>query len=183
MHRTDIINALIEKHNYKTYLEIGISTGDNFMGVKLKDKIGVDPELPYEHKDLIQTTSTDFFNSNIKTFDLIFIDGLHHADQVEEDIVNAYSVLNKKGMILIHDVRPFDERSQRVPRETVSWMGDVWRAWYGFINVYGHLIKTEFIEERAGIGAIYKNEVKVNYGFVDYLTKYAEYNRIKGWKI
>ena len=44
MKRTDIINALVNKYNYNTYLEIGVRhLEDNFNHINCIDKIGVDP--------------------------------------------------------------------------------------------------------------------------------------------
>ena len=40
------------------------------------------------------------------TFDVIFIDGLHLADQVEKDIDNALKFIKEDGFIILHDVNP-----------------------------------------------------------------------------
>ena len=71
--RWDLIEYLIEKYNYKEYLEIGCDKDQLFSKISLKKKIGVDP---YSGGN-IRKTSDDFFLSNNKTFDLVFIDGLH----------------------------------------------------------------------------------------------------------
>lgn len=44
MHRLDIINCLIKKYNFETYLEIGISNGWVLNRVNAKNKVGVDPD-------------------------------------------------------------------------------------------------------------------------------------------
>jgi len=44
MHRLDIINYLIKKYNFNTYLEIGISGGWVLNRVNAKNKLGVDPD-------------------------------------------------------------------------------------------------------------------------------------------
>jgi len=183
MNRTQIINNLIKEKGYESYLEIGLGNLNNFFKVQCVTKVGIDPFLPENNSydDVYRLDSDYFFTYNEDKFDLIFIDGLHHSDQVEKDIVNAWKVLNKGGTILIHDIRPFDEKSQRVPRETTAWMGDVWRAWHGLKKTYPKL-KTSFIEERAGIGCLQKSRHKIELGFVDTETSYEKYNELKGWK-
>lgn len=127
MTRTELINFLIVKHNYKSYLEIGVQTGINYRQINCLNKIGVDPDL--NSKASVHLTSDEFFDTNKHTYDIIFIDGLHESKQVYKDIVNALHVLNPGGTIVCHDMIPFDEISQRVPRETKRWTGDCWKAW------------------------------------------------------
>ena len=69
-YRWDLINYLIEKKNYKNYLEIGCDQNQLFSKVKIDNKIGVDPESGGN----IKTTSDNFFSDNTKKFDIIFID-------------------------------------------------------------------------------------------------------------
>ncbi len=170
--RTEIINELIAKNGFQSYLEIGLGDGVNFSKVNCWNKVGVDPEWSFSEKyvkggqNIFSLYSDEFFENQKEKFELIFIDGLHHSDQVEKDIVNAYSCLNQGGVILLHDCNPWDEKIQRVPRESVAWTGDVWKAVFGFIDEYGEKIKTEYIPERAGIFAIWKTgRYKVTKGF------------------
>ena len=48
---------------------------------------------------LVKKTSDDFFESNDKTFDAIFIDGMHQSDYVLRDFNNAMDCLNDGGII------------------------------------------------------------------------------------
>lgn len=189
INRTNEINRIIKENGYKTYLEIGLGNGANFNSIQLQEKFGVDPNMPNLTEGITkEQTSDDFFSWYVKEsnefpehkFDLIFIDGLHHADQVERDIVNAWKCLNKGGQIIIHDIKPLDEKCQRVPRETLAWTGDVWRAWYGLKKSYPSL-KYDYIDERTGLGIIHKSKHKIELGFVDNETSYNEYDRLKGW--
>jgi hypothetical protein len=136
--RHDIINYLIEKYNLVNYLEIGVFKGENIREIKAYHKDGVDPgaegyvvpEVNYP------MTSDDFFelikdHDEIK-YDIIFIDGLHHAEQVKKDIQNALNHIVKGGFIVLHDCNPVSYEAQLIPRETVAWNGDTWKAFVGF---------------------------------------------------
>ena len=45
----------------------------------------------------------EFFNSNQKTFDVIYIDGDHYGPQVYKDCTNALKILNKNGYLICDD--------------------------------------------------------------------------------
>lgn len=186
MKKLDIINSLIKEHGISSYLEIGLGDGANFMGVKSDQKHCIDPNVTLNEFIHMRTggkfgnvDSNTFFLANSQKYDLIFIDGFHHSNQVERDIVNAWNCLNPNGIILIHDIKPHNEEMTTVPRGTKQWTGDVFKAWYGFGEKYPK-IKTEFINEEFGIGVIYKSRHKVELGFVsdisfvDYKSNYLD---------
>jgi SAM-dependent methyltransferase len=125
---TELLNALVEKYDLKSYLEIGVQNpANNFEKIKVDFKIGVDPEVSAH--DVLKLTSNDFFiqYEGNHTFDLIFIDGLHHADQVKKDFENSLRCLNPGGFIVIHDCLPELEETTIVPRQTKVWHGDVYK--------------------------------------------------------
>lgn len=126
MERTDIIQTLINSIGAKSYLEIGISNGANFKKIVCENKVCVDPE-PLSKADYV-LTSDEFFKHNDKTFDVIFIDGLHHADQVYRDIINSLHVLREGGYIVCHDMNPQKEEHQIIPFRGGTWNGDCWKA-------------------------------------------------------
>lgn len=131
MTRTEIINTLIDLYGHKSYLEIGVDNpAINFNKIVCNFKIGVDPNP--RAKATRTCTSDQFFSSNGKKFDCIFIDGLHHHDQVIRDIENALAVLNENGTIIVHDCNPTTKEMQEVPRSQGIWTGDVWKAWVYF---------------------------------------------------
>lgn len=179
MTRTETINRLIQENGYQSYLEIGLGDGRNFRSVKCEFKIGVDPAFKNDIQ-IFGEKSDEFFKTNNSKLDLIFIDGLHHADQVEKDIVNAWNCLNKGGAILIHDIKPHDEAMTIVPRAQKIWTGDVFRAWHGFKETYPK-IKTEYIDEIYGLGLIWKSRHKVELGFVSDITA-KEYIENQAWR-
>ena len=122
--RFDIINKIIKKKKFESYLEIGCQSDVNFSKIIIKNKIGVDPQSGGTHR----MTSDDFFKQNKSTFDLIFIDGLHVYEQVLKDIENSLKVLNDNGVILIHDCLPAKIWHQTIPQTHSSWNGDVWKS-------------------------------------------------------
>ena len=122
--RWDLIQFLIDKYEYSSYLEIGCDKDQSFSKIEISHKVGVDPISG----GTIRKTSNDFFRANKKKFDLIFIDGLHHYEQVIEDIDNAIDILNDNGHILVHDCLPRTIAHQAIPRYRGSWNGDVWKA-------------------------------------------------------
>ncbi|HPI19307.1 MAG TPA: class I SAM-dependent methyltransferase [Candidatus Kapabacteria bacterium] len=127
MNRIEIINSLIEKNGYESYLEVGCGKGKTFNSIVCKNKIGID----IDGKVGINTSSDEYFKSIDGTdvkFDIIFIDGLHHKEQALRDIKNGLKFLTKKGIIVVHDCLPWDEDTQKVPRIQKSWTGDVWKA-------------------------------------------------------
>lgn len=126
--KTILLNTLVEKFNYISYLEIGQGKAENnFYNINCKIKIGVDPDPVC--KAAYCLTSDEFFKLNRSTFDLIFIDGLHHNEQVYRDIINSLNCLNINGTIVVHDCNPRNEAMQIVPQKQGFWTGDVWRAW------------------------------------------------------
>lgn len=124
--RIDILNFLIRKFGFKRYIEIGIEDGNCFSEIHCEFKIGVDPDP--KSKATIHKTSDDFFAENKFKFGLIFIDGLHEASQVYQDILNALDCLEEGGIILCHDMLPANEKAQVVPRNQDVWNGDCWKA-------------------------------------------------------
>ena len=67
-------------------------------------------------------------------FDVIFIDGLHLAEQVDRDIINALKYIKDDGFIVLHDCNPPTEWHAR---ENYNygftpaggyWNGTTWKA-------------------------------------------------------
>lgn len=128
MNRITIIQSFINKNNYKNYLEIGVQGGHCFSEIKCETKVGVDPDK--SSKATVHETSDDFFAGNKEKFDIIFIDGLHHSDQVEKDIINSLACLAEGGTVLMHDCLPTNEFMQLIPLTSqCEWTGDTWKAY------------------------------------------------------
>ena len=122
--RQFIVQDVINKKNYKSYLEIGCFDNELFNNIKCDKKVGVDPYTG----GTIRKTSDKFFEENNDKFDCIFIDGLHNYLQVKKDINNSLNFLNHNGIILLHDCLPNNYLEQATPRSQYTWNGDVWKA-------------------------------------------------------
>jgi len=122
--RKFIVQDVIDKKKYKSYLEIGCFDDELFNAIKIEYKVGVDPVTG----GTIRLTSDQFFNSNKENFDCVFIDGLHTYEQVKKDIQNSLKFLNKNGIILLHDCLPNNFYEQATPRCQFTWNGDVWKT-------------------------------------------------------
>ena len=138
MRRYNIINLLIKKYNFKSYLEIGYQNGICYDKIRVRRKNAVDP-YPNIKKDhtLKVMTSDNFFKANIKKYDIIFIDGLHTYEQVKKDFENSLDALSSKGIIVFHDMSPEDTEynGKIIPGEVRSksfneggkWNGDCYK--------------------------------------------------------
>ena len=172
MKRYDIINALIKKNNYKTYLEIGVRDKKCFNKINIEDKKGCDPLNEEFLKDFsahkstltnqwhpsqvdvdFRMTSDEYFKNYKHKYDIIFIDGLHENEQVYRDINNSLESLNKGGTIVMHDCLPTEEIHQIVPQQQSFWNGDVWKA---FVRVRNERkdVEMSVVDTDTGVGII-----------------------------
>ncbi len=126
--RLELILKVLKKVGAKSYLEIGCDKDQIFRHINCQKKVGVDPI----RGGSLRMTSDDYFNTYQDKFDVIFIDGLHHYEQVSRDVNNAIERLNPNGVIIIHDMMPVHEDEISMPDPIKSphtryWLGDVWR--------------------------------------------------------
>jgi hypothetical protein len=143
--RTEIINFLLSKRNEKTrYLEIGVRNPDhNYNHIIADEKYSVDPGLEYDENPVdFKMTSDEFYellkNNKILSskirFDVIFIDGLHLAEQVDRDIMNSMKFVKSDGFVVLHDCNPPTEwhaRENYYYYKTPAgqyWNGTTWKA-------------------------------------------------------
>ena len=170
--RLFIVQDIIQKKNYKSYLEIGCFDDELFNHIKCEQKVGVDPVSG----GTVRKTSDQFFESNTNKFDCIFIDGLHEYHQVKKDIINSLTYLNDDGIILLHDCLPNNFYAQATPRCQYEWNGDVWKAIVEFRNNKDVDVYT--CNADYGIGVIFKrpNNNLLNQTISDYKNlKFEEY--------
>ena len=57
----------------------------------------------YENIKKIKKSSDDFFITNTLSYDVIYVDGYHKADQVYRDCVNSWKNLNVNGIMICDD--------------------------------------------------------------------------------
>ena len=164
MRRFDIINHFIKKYKFVNYLEIGVFNGECIEAVEIFHKDGVDPgsEGVVHPKVNYPITSDEFFdlikdNPEIK-YDIVFIDGLHHSDQVIKDINNSLRHTIDEGVIVMHDCNPPTKANAQVPRNGQrEWNGDVYKAFLQSRidnNEHEHFV----IDDDWGVGVILKNK-------------------------
>jgi hypothetical protein len=135
--RWTLINYLIEQNGYVNYLEIGVNDALCIRQINAIHKDGVDPYPGSEvgggnYPEINYPISSDSFFEFIKghdiKYDIIFIDGLHHSEQVDKDVANSLNHLTPNGTIVMHDCNPPEYDIQLVPRVTGIWNGDVWKS-------------------------------------------------------
>lgn len=134
MQRYEVINTLIKRHGYRSYLELGTQGDVCLSHVECEYKVGVDPDPVHHDKEnsdaFYEMDSDTFFVQNDEEFDIIFVDGLHEDFQVRRDIRNALKCISKEGAIVVHDCNPQKEINQMYPMPHIgTWNGTVWRAW------------------------------------------------------
>jgi len=129
--RTDVLNALASRFGLERYLEVGLGDpADNFDRIICPVRQSLDPHAA---SATFRMPSDEFFAKALgcETYDLLFIDGLHEADQCLRDVENSLRRLAPNGFIVIHDANPPTEWHQR-PVEQFEpgsyWNGTVWKA-------------------------------------------------------
>ena len=131
------------------YFEVGVNTGSSIRYIDAAS-IGVDPEFRLQFEvvgkkpmlQLYQMTSDDFFAAHDLTklfggsFDLAFLDGMHHFEFLLRDFINTEPHAHKDSVVLLHDCFPVNAEMterERSPRQRKDqkyrglWTGDVWK--------------------------------------------------------
>lgn len=163
--RYELINSLIEKNSFLNYLEIGVFHGENIRKIKADHKDGVDPgnEGIIDENVNYPMTSDDFFElirgHDIK-YDIIFIDGLHHSEQVNKDIENSLNHIVDNGYVILHDCNPLFYDMQLVPRQTIVWNGDVWKSVIN-LKINRRDLTVRVVDTDHGVGIVQKKESEI----------------------
>lgn len=173
MKRYDIINHLILTQGYKSYLEVGTQGGECFSRILVEEKLCVDPIKNYVGLTH-QMTSDRFFEQNKKTFDIIFVDGLHLEDQCTKDIQNSLKVLNKDGVIVVHDCLPHCEEYTQV-----CWNGTVYKSIID-LRCTNPTVTVSVVDTDCGCGIITKQSTSLyTKASVEDAKKYSYYEQNK----
>jgi len=169
--RSEIINFILNKINRETnYLEIGVrNPEDNYSKIKSTNKYSVDPGIEFDKNPVdFKMTSDDFFSyldqdkvlSKDIRFDVVFIDGLHLAEQVDRDIINSLRYLKEDGFIVLHDCNPPSEWHSRenyyyrMTPAVSEWNGTTWKAFLKWR--YDSSVESCCIDTDWGVGVISK---------------------------
>ena len=155
MERLQLIQQLIDKRNYSSYLEIGVLGGNNFFPIKCAKKIAVDPQFKFNWKGRLgetlknpsnigalffETTSDKFFEQNAwslfkkRKLDIALVDGMHEFDFALRDVLNCLEYLSDDGVIIMHDCNPQSAEAEVSFQQwkdrgfTGFWNGDVWKV-------------------------------------------------------
>ena len=170
-----LINDLISDLNYKSYLELGVSVGESWKLISCENKIGVDNNINVanEFDGVIHATTDDYFLNNKDKFDLIYIDALHEKNQVYKDFKNSFNVLNDSGVIIFHDVNPFD-----ISQTHFNNSGDVFELWIELAKTYKvYIIKNEYDGDSVGIFIKSENSKFIDIEVKDYTYQFFSKNR------
>ena len=170
-----LINDLISDLNYKSYLELGVSVGESWKLISCENKIGVDNNINVanEFDGVIHATTDDYFLNNKDKFDLIYIDALHEKNQVYKDFKNSFNVLNDSGVIIFHDVNPFD-----ISQTHFNNSGDVFELWIELAKTYKvYIIKNEYDGDSVGIFIKSENSKFIDIEIKDYTYQFFSENR------
>jgi len=127
----------------RTYLEIGVATGESLLLAQAHTLcVGVDPEpMPDEHPArhlpnavIFEETSDTFFairdlNAVLRgdPLDFAFIDGMHLFEYSLRDLINIEANSHAGTVVAVHDCLPIDAVTSSRERTTVTWTGDVWK--------------------------------------------------------
>lgn len=110
--KAELINTVIKHKNYKSYLELGV--GEHLWTIsqiRCNFITSVDIAKINDVFPSFVGTTDDFFKSNTKTFDVIYIDADHEENAVLKDFNNSVKSLSEDGIILMHDIGPLSEES------------------------------------------------------------------------
>lgn len=169
--RTEVLNFLLSQLKRETtYLEIGVCNPyGNYNYIEADIKYSVDPGYDFiENPVDFKMTSDEFFsklenneilNADIK-FDVIFIDGLHLAEQVDRDIINSLKYIKDDGFIVLHDCNPLTEWHAREDNDYFDtpagpyWNGTTWKAFLKWR--FNDSVNSCCIDSDWGIGVLSK---------------------------
>jgi hypothetical protein len=176
--RRDVVQACLDLFEKPRYLEIGVWKGKTFFPVKAGAKVAVDPtfafdvpEMAKRHADceFHQVTSDGYFAKAdpSEKFQVIYLDGLHTAEQTLRDLLNAVYFISTDGIIIIDDVYPTsyhsalpDNRNAQVVKramksEDKNWMGDVYKLTF-FIDTFMQQLSYRMVANNHGQLVIWK---------------------------
>lgn len=154
MLRYDVINEVARKIGARTYLEIGVQSGDTFRRVEVAKKVGVDPHDGSQAT--VFKTSEAFFETPEADgpWDLVFVDGLHERGAALADLWASAARLSPRGAIVVHDCSPPTKESASPTLSAGTWCGEVWRAWVEFCAIHPLGASSFVVDTDLGCGVL-----------------------------
>jgi len=134
-----------------TYLEIGVFEGASLrLAQPPTVAVAIDPAPAIRHPITVEyhlypERSDEFFaNHDVRSLlgggpSLAFIDGLHQFPVVLDDFRHVEAIADPETIIVLHDVIPFDEITQRPERACDFYTGDVWKLLHCLATVRSDL--------------------------------------------
>jgi len=162
-HSVRRINQIAKHVGARSYLEIGVFRGKTFNALDFERKVAVDPRFQFDVADyqregieFHQMPSDQYFTRHglSRTFDIIFLDGLHTFQQTLRDFCNSLACAHDQTVWLIDDVLPVDVYSawpnqtealkfrRQAGGEGWAWHGDVYKvvfAIHDFFPMYSYV--------------------------------------------
>jgi len=186
--RLTILNEIIKKRGAKRYLEIGVRDPNaNFNWVDCEFKDSVDPGLEFKTNPVkFKMTSDDFYqyweSNGLSKYDVIFIDGLHLAEQVHRDVENCLRMSAKNGVLVLHDCNPpapeFARENYLEKDASLGyWNGTTWKAFCKY-HSEGEF-EARVIDSDWGVGIIDKMKPKTPKDFQNPFFEWAVFERLK----
>lgn len=195
MDRVDLIQEIFKTTNFQNYLEIGCQGGKSFLPIKAQKKTAVDPvfKIPVGRRvkwllkwpanfkaRFFEEESDTFFEkrkpylNELKTLDVVLVDGLHNFRGSLHDVLHSLEYLNQDGIIIMHDcfpphaaaaipadVFPSKEQQQQIEGWTGEWCGDVWKSIVYLQKKYPDLLDSGVINTDYGLGYVrFKRDIQ-----------------------
>lgn len=193
LNRYDVINHVIQRYfnDECKYLEIGVADPQTcFNRIIASDKTSVDPDPDYKYN--YNMTSDEFFEklksgqtefAKDHKWNVIFIDGLHLADAVYKDAMNALEHITDDGFIFFHDCNPLTFTAAHsdyefFKRNIHEWNGTSWKAFYKLRTELTS--KTYCVDTDHGIGVI---ELSKPGTPIEHTNKWFEFGELKTQRI
>jgi hypothetical protein len=177
--RASVVQGLLALFAAPSYLEVGVSKGVTFHRIEAGRKVAVDPTFRFDveaaRKENPTATyhevpSDTYFGSVIapdERFEVIYLDGMHTAEQTLRDLLNALFHLTPGGIVVLDDVKPTSHLAAvRDPRRLArlrkalgstegSWMGDVYKVVY-FIDTFLQQLSWRTVAENHGQAVVWR---------------------------
>ena len=164
MKRFDLINWLIERYHYTSYLEIGLDGSKCYSQIECKSKMSIDPKKGATRKGKHYRMKSDaFFEDNKYNYDIIFVDGLHTGEQALKDVNNSLLFLNPGGTIVVHDCNPVSHAAAQDVKAIGTWNGTVWKA-FAHLRATREDLNMHVVNIDYGCGVIHRGNQKLYTG-------------------